>query len=307
MVDTNIRQRGYLNRIENTIQAYTPWLMPGLFPTIPATVVPGGDAISWVVKYDATNNGGLMASYTDAAPDPDTFSTVDARITKDYFQHAAQTFNILETQVEVNPGGAKAPFSYEEAEIDNASKLLATDIATACAADALLQIDSAGNFSDAALVRATYNLASYEGTTVGTLALTDLDAALDALRTSAYGAARTQDLLWMMSNTNWRRVATLMGTAVAQNASAEGGPNIDSEMTHRVASYGSVPIYIDDSLGDADILLLRKGTVGIYNSQDLFLIEKDVMAQQRYWLMGQGTNFLCTNPRWNGKLSGITG
>jgi hypothetical protein len=308
--DTVIRKTGYINKIEQTIQDYTIFANKGLFPNAGPAVTPGSEKISWLIDYDTTNNGGLMSAYSDAAPSPDDMTRIEAYQNKDYFQHTSLIYDILVNQVEVNADGNKVPgTSYQASAIENSARLMAADIASAYVADLKALIDSAGSFSDASLLRSTYNLASKEEATVGTLALTDLDSLIAALLTKEYGRARREDLFWLMSSTNQRRVANL-STKVQYgefNASSDSTGNIDGGRANRVMSYEGIPIYIEDSMGDADILLLRKGTVTVFDHWQPALKDLNVEAFQQKSLMGMGSNIVVTNPRWNAKASGITG
>jgi hypothetical protein len=308
--DSVIIKTAYLNKIESTVQDYTVFENENFFPAADPSVTPGGTTINWLIDYDTTNNGGLMTSYDDAAPTPDDLTRIEAYQTKDYFQHAALVYDILINQVEMNRDGNKVPgVTYKGTALENAAKLMAADWASAAAADLLALIDSAGNFSDAALLRATYNLASAEETTVGTLALTDMDSVVSSLMTKEYGRARREDLFWMMDSTNQRRVAALSGDRAYSEISipSAAGSSVDAGMAHRVMGYDNIPILIEDSLGSSDILLLRKGTIQVFDHWKPAMKELAVAAWQQSDLIGMGKNIVVKNPRWNAKLSGITG
>jgi hypothetical protein len=273
LTDTVIRQQAYLRMIVSTVQNYTVFANRELFPTAGPAISTGGENIAWLADYNATSNGGVMSGPFDAGP-------------------------------EKVPGT-----SYAATARENAAKLLAADLASAFVADMLLDIDSAGNFSDAAVSRSTYNFASNETTTVGTLSGSDMDEAIRVQSTRQYGNAKPSDLIWMMSSLNHQRVSgfTTGGQYKEFNASSDASGNIDGSAIHRVGSWGSVPIYIENELGDADILLLRKGTqfVADHWTPQPKDVPKD--AWQKRELLGMGSNMITTNPRWNGKLSGITG
>ena len=307
--DTVIRKQAYLNLIANTIQTQSEFTNLSNFPAAGPGVTTGGDQVAWLIDYASTNNGGAMSTIADPGPSSDTLERIGAYQNKDYFQNAALVYDILISQVETNKDGNKVPgVTYMGSALENAAKNMASDIAEAMAADLLAMIDSAGNFSDAALLRSTYNLASYEGTSVGTLALSDMDTAIDTLKTKEYGRAKRQDLQWMMSGVNHTRVANLSsGLSNYQlNAASDGTGNIDGGVAHRVASYQGIEILEEDSLGNGDILLLRKGTVLVSNHWLPGIKDVNLDAWQEKKNMGQGSNIIVMNPRWNAKLSGIT-
>ena len=308
--DTTIRHNAWINKLENVVQDYTIFANKNLFPVSGPGVTPGGNVISWGIRYDATNNGGLMSTYADAAPSSDEYADVKAYQTKDYYQHLAQTYDILKNQMETNVNGQEITHSTDEAAFTNSAKLMAADIATTIASDLKTMIDSSGNFSDAAISRSTYNLASSEQATVGTLALSDIDSSIQDLETKEYGRANPEtDLFIMASNVNKRRIANL-STKVQYgefNSSSDSTQSIDGGRNHRVKAYDGIPIYVENSLGNADILIIRRGAVSIFDHWAPATKDLNVDAWQKKMLMGQGSNIIVTNPRFCAKLSGITG
>jgi len=308
--DTTIEQQGYLNKIESTVQAHTVFANKDLFPQAGPASSPGSSKISWLIEYLNTNNGGLMTDYTDVAPSSDELADVEAYQNKDTFQNLAQTYDILVNRMETNYNGLKVPGTSQEARAFAASaKNMASDIAEAMASDLKTMIDDSGNFSDAAISRSTYYLASVEQSTVGTLALSDIDTLISSLETKEYGRATRDQLFFLMSNVNQRRVANLSTKVqyAEYNASSDGMGDIDGGIAHRVKAYDEIPIYIENSLGDADILLIRRGAVAIYDHWAPSIKDLNVAAWQKKMLMGQGSNIVVTNPRYCGKASGITG
>lgn len=308
--DTVIRNTAYINLIVSTIQDYTTFASRSRFPAYNPSQSPGGETIPWLIDYDTTNNGGRMTSHSDAAPDPDDLSRVEAYQTKDYFQNASLVYDILINQIETNYNGSKVQSEGMLMDaIKNSAKLMAADMASAAVADLIAMIDSAGNFSDAALLRSTYNLASSEQPTVGTLALSDIDASVDDLRTKEYGSAKRDDLMILCDSTNERRIANLSTSVQFQelNASADSTSNIDGGGAHRVKTYDGIEIVAEDAMPSTDILILRKGTVHFYDHWMPAIKDLNVQAWQEKRLLGMGSNAVVTNPRWNAKLSGITG
>lgn len=309
--DTQIRRNAYLNRIANTIQDYTIFANRYKFPQFNPANSPGGNAITWLIDYTTTNNGGIMSTPYDAAPDPDDLARVTAYQNKDYFQHAAQIYDIIVNQIETNRDGSHVPSapSMMTTAIENSAKLMGADMASAAVTDLIAMIDSAGNFSDAALLRSTYNLASAEATSVGTLALSDIDGVVDSLKTKEYGRAKRDDLAILCDSTNHRRIANLSSGAQYRefNASSDNTSAIDGGFAHRIFSYDGIEIWEEDSMPSTDILIIRKGTVQFYDHWMPAIKDLNVHAWTEKKLMGMGSNVLVTNPRWNGKLSGITG
>ncbi len=307
--DTNFRRNALLKIVENVIDR-SIFRNEDYFPTYSPEQSPGGDRITWAIDYSTTDNGGFMSAFTDTYPAADTMASVNAYQTKDYAQATAQIFNILVNQVERNFDGKTTEgfTSYETKAIENAALNLKENLSGRFITDLTAMIDSGGNFSDAAISRATYGLASYEQAIAGALTLVAMENCQEALLSADYGNAMPQDLFWLMSgnqHTNLGRLTS--GIAYSEfNASSAPGSLIDGDKTHRNRSFGGSEIIIDNAVGTGDIFLIRKGTIGVYNHQALGIEKIEVAAQQKMWGLSQGSNLVVTNPHWNGKLSGVT-
>jgi hypothetical protein len=294
-------QQGILNLIEDTIQTHTIFANEDLFPKMsPSEMGFNGSAVKWYIEYASTSNGGLMTDHTDAGPTPDTLSVIEAYKTKDFFQAASILYNILYAQQQGDPKAIDTGDRVLQAAIKN----LVADVAEAMASDIVADIDSAGNFSDAALDRATYNLASKEvDVLAGALTLSHLDQVIDALMTKEYGRAQTSELAIICNGVNHRRIAAL--STGTQYSSVDSSANMDAGVRYRTASYEGIGIYIEDSLPDTDIIIPKVGAIKIATHWEPIPKDINVDGWQEKTLLGMGKNLIVTNPRHCGKVSGI--
>jgi hypothetical protein len=252
-----------------------------------------------------------MSSYSDALPAADDMASVNAYQTKDYCQATSQTFDVLANQVETNRDGRTTTgFStYEQRSIENAATNLAVNLSGRYIADLTALIDSAGNFSDAALLRSTYGLASQENALGGSLTQAAAEDLVEGATSPTYGAANPEtDLFWLMApnqKTNLARVSTGVAYREVQVALDNAGP-FDGTVIHRMASFWGIPIVVDPAVGTTDIFLLRRGTIEIHDHMPLMMKDVNVAAFQQLKGLIKGSNLIVKNPTWNSKLSGVT-
>ncbi len=296
-------RNAYLKTVTDVIVSRTVFSNINLFPRV--TNVGGGSTIPFMIDYSTTSNAGTFQAVTTAFPSSDDMDSIGAYQTKDYHQDMVQTWDILNHQINGGANGSLVEgYSYEGTAAHNSAMNLASQIADVYVADLKALIDSAGNFSDAALLRSTYGLASSEQATVGASALADYDAAIADLKSATYGRAQNSDLFWLMDSVNVARLAALTPTPLG--SSADLSSPIDAEKAHRVQTYGGIPIFIEDSIGSADVFLLRKGTIGIYEHMPLNFVPVAKTEHSTKEVLLSGSNLIVTNPTFNAKLSGIT-
>ncbi|MHC4575110.1 MAG: hypothetical protein ACYS76_13425 [Planctomycetota bacterium] len=251
-----------------------------------------------------------MSSYSDAFPDPDDMASVNAYQTKDYVQATSQTFDILANQVETNFDGKTTEgfTSYEAKSIDNAAQNLLENLSGRYVTDLIAAVDSGGTFSDAALTRSTYGLASYESAVGGALTVAELEDMIEALMTDTYGAASEDELFLLMSPNQWTNLSRLTSGVSNQgfDASSDSNNPIDGGRRHRNRFFDSLPVIVDNAMSTTDILCLRRGTVFVLDHQAMGIKDIPVAAQQDRKGLFKGSNLVVTNPTWNGKLSTVT-
>ena len=59
-------------------------------------------------------------------------------------------------------------------------------------------------------------------------------------------------------------------------------------------------------MGTQDILIIRKGTVFVFDHQAMGMKDLPIAAQQKRIGIFKGSNIVCTNPTFNAKISAIT-
>jgi hypothetical protein len=308
--DTVFRRNAQLRIIENVI-VRSIFSDEKYFPKFVGPGVPGGSRVSWSIDYSSTDNGGFMTDYTDALPTADDMASVIAYQNKDYAQATSQTYDVLAQQVETNYDGKTTEgfTSYEQRSLENAGLNLLENLSGRYVADLVAMIDDAGTFSDAALTRSTYGLASAETAVGGAFTTAALEDLIEELTTSTYGAANPMTDLFILcspnQHTNIARAST--GAQYKEyNASSDATTVIDGSGLHRVQTFWGIPILVDVAMTTGDILVLRKGTIAMYEHMPLRTKDVDVAAFQKQTGMIKGSNLIVRNPTWNGKLSGVT-
>ena len=285
-------------------------LSSGVFEIVGPGAAEGGTTLSWAIEYGQTDNSKTHTK-TSVFPDAGDVDSVQAYQTKDYFSATAKVYGITKQQMQVNTGGQEIalPDLMTKAIMDETDKL-AQEVDAALIADLEAMIDSAGNFSDAALDRSTYSLASYEGTTVGALALADLEDAVEALEGPSYGpnVISRGDLVWVMPRNQFTNLARLaMGSQYFEfSASMESGSPVDAGRTNRLAKFEGIDVVPVNGMTTTVALLCHKPTIKIVEHLSL---DMQVLPQADYSeAMGLiwGANLKVESPRDSAKLSGIT-
>ena len=278
----------------------------GPFEVIGPSATPGGDQIHVDHDWAVTANGG---SYSIGDPDPvaDSISTVKSSWNKDFYIEGAKTYKLYKHLYETNPGGRYQEFNQDQKAIDMAARNMRDTISTTMLTDLVTWIDSASNFSDAALVRGTYtSLVSYESTSVGTLALSDLEDAIEAMENVTYGPVDRSSMLWIMARNQKTNLSRLAAGASNFEFNATQGGKIDAGRVGMMDTFEGVPILVLPDFSNADILLVNKDKIKIYNWAPLDIEAKSITEPAQYWELTMGASLVVRDPRCQAKLSGVT-
>jgi hypothetical protein len=294
---------------EETIFFNNVMLDGSIFEVVPPASCPGGDSIDWIIDEAVSTHA---AAYTvgDAMPVADTTTTVVPYVTKDMFQATAKTYDIYRAY-QAN-GGAYSPLGDQDTKsIQMAAKSLRDLCVTTMITDLIALVDSTSAFGDGSLSRSTYpGLVSYEAGSIGTLAKADLDTAIENLLGVTYGPCNLDDLVWLMPVNQLFNLSDVAGIGIQYNewstTSNPAGGGIDLEATHRMKSYGGIPIVVVPDMTTTNILLLNRKKVKVFNWMELEITPKDVAAAEQAWLLKFGANVVVLNPRTQAKLDGIS-
>ena len=307
---TAFRRNEYLPIVQNVIYKSSWWHTQNVFEIIPQSGCPGGNRIPWGVEYSSTSNGG---SFTrgDAMAASDTLVGCTAYQTKDWFQHTAKVSGI--DKAEMSGGGSEVAMDLTSKAIGAATRNLIHDMETAFAADFVALIDAASNtFSDAALTRSTYGLASYEETTSAAVTLAQLEQLMEELGSNTYGPIpREEMVLCMVEGQVWnvaRLSSNLAYNATFAALSTSTNPNdpIDGGRAFRNLSFNGVPIVVIPNMSTTDIVCTSRNNVKIYYHHDIEVISKDTAEFADLYEIVGGANLVVLDPLRAGKLSAKT-
>lgn len=280
------------------------------FEIVDPANTPGGTRITYPIDYNSTYNGGTY-DYDEAMPISDDLSSVVAYFNKDAYQGSARAYLMQIAQRQGNYDGMEITRDTISEAIKWTSKNIRDDISTTVVTDLIAQIDSAGNFSDAALSRATYGLTSYETAVGGALTIAALEDMIEGLQSPSYGAVPAGDLVFLMAInqfTNLSRLGTGASTTYTLSASSDNTNPIDFGRQFRMENYNGIPILVIPDMSTTDILLVNKEVIKFYEWRTLAIADKTdgVMADQTLYHLKMGLNGVCLNPNECGKLSTVT-
>lgn len=212
---TTYLKDGYIPQAVETFWRNTFWLNPANHPFEIIQGGPGGDNISEIIHYSSTSNA---AAHVKGAPipDPDALNTVRAYWTKDRFEGTAKVFG--QDVANGANGGTEIPVSMEQTAISDTLINVEAALNAAVLTDLAAQVDSTTAFSDAALTRATYSLASIETAVGGVMTLAVLEDTLESLRNTTNGIVGSDDLAILMPPnqlTNLSRLTNFDGSGAA--------------------------------------------------------------------------------------------
>ncbi|MCP4640277.1 MAG: hypothetical protein GY851_07595 [bacterium] len=279
----------------------------GPFEVIGPSATPGGDQIHVDHDWAVTTNA---AAYTigDSDPVPDSISTVKSSWDKDSYIAGAKTYKLYQHMYETNPDGRHTnAFSQDQKAINMAAANMRDLITTTMLSDLPTIIDSTSAFSDGSLARGTYtSLVSYEAATVGTLALADLEDALEALENVTYGPVPRSSLLWIMARNQKTNLSRLSAGATALEYNAVQGGKIDAGRVSAMDTFEGIPILVLPDFSNADILLVNRDKIKIFNWQPLDIEAKSITEPAQYWELTMGAKLVVLDPRPQAKLPLIT-
>ena len=306
---TAYRRQEWLPVAQNVLFRNSWWMNQGLFEIVPQASCPGGSRITWGIDYSSTANGGAFTR-GDAMSASDTLVGIAAYQTKDWYQATAKVSGIDKN--EMAGSGSEIAMDLTSKSIEAATKNLVQAQATAFAADLVAMVDNGGNFSDAALTRSTYGLASYEAALSGALTLVAMEDMIEALEDTTYGPISRDDMVILMARnqlTNLSRLSSnLAYNSTFANLTTSTDPTtmIDAGRANRNASFEGVQIQVVPGFSNADIVVVPKFNVKIYMHHDLEITTKDTAEFADMYHLVAGANLVVLDPLRAGKLSAVT-
>jgi hypothetical protein len=304
---TAFRRQEWLPLTQNVLFRNSWWLSQSLFEIVPQSACPGGSRITWGIDYSSTSNGGAFTR-GDAMPASDTLVGIAAYQTKDWYQAAAKISGIDKAEMAGN--GSEVALDLTSKGLESATKNLVQSMATAFAADLVAMVDSSGTFSDAALTRSTYGLASYEDTTGPTLA--QWEDMIEALQNTTYGPIPLENLVICMARNQLTNLSRLSSNLAYNSTFAElstsTNPNepIDAGRAFRNASFEGIPIVVVPGFANADIVVVDKNNVKIFYHHEIEVVSKDTAEYADLYHVVAGANLVVLDPLRAGKLSNLT-
>lgn len=315
--DTALQSDAYLAKAESVLY-YDNWLFDqNIIEQVGPPGCPSGPNINFGIEYSHTSNGGTF-TYAEAMPESDDTAAVAAYFTKTGYQKAARTYGMLQAQ---EAGfGNRLPYSQNSvsdiAAIEKTAKKLRAVITAAVILEFETQIDSSGTFSDAALTRSTYSLASYEDTSGGALTLAHLEDAIESGQGSTYGGVTDPMLEYdiLLPRNQMTNLGRLGAANVGESFNEanflamvrmdESKP-IDAGRITRTKTFEGINLRVVPGMTSTVILILRRGTNSVYTWWNLEVEPKDVSAKQHLYLLTMGVNGVCRVPTHNLKISGL--
>lgn len=293
---------------------YTPKLINTVFKDttlldgsiVPIVTPEAGGTISTGYTYAQTSNGGSYA-YDAAAPDSDSSSQVKASFNKDPYQSLMRTFNVYR---DWHAGGAgnETNTHYVMEAMAGGVRNHRDLVNTALIADLEAQIDAANTYSDTALVRATYDMVSYEEDTSTALTLAQMEDLMEALDAgTSYGRTTPDQAAWFMPRnqiTNYGRLgaSASSSTPLVFNTSDTNDPGVIT----KAGSFEGVPIYHIPGMTSTTILYVNLERVKIYETRGLTITPKSELADTELFHITSSYNIVADSPKFHGKLSAKT-
>lgn len=277
------------------------------FEIIPPEKCVSGENINMGLDYAISSNAGLY-TVGDAMVTPAQTSTVKAYFDKDFFQETVKTYKMLKHMHHSGQGGSNLDMSTDDKAMKAGVANLIDAAMAQMLADIVAWISATTAFSDAALDRTVYtSLVSYEATTVGALALADMEDALEALEDVTYGPVKREDLAWLMPRNQLTNLSRLTAgvSNMGLNASSDGMNKIDGDRSGRTKTFGDVPIFVVPDMSTATILLVNRKMIKVYNWAPLEIEPKSLEELAQAWALSIGVCIGVEDPRQQGKLSGV--
>jgi hypothetical protein len=304
---TNFLNEVYIPQAVSTIFWNSALFSQPFFEIVPSSACPGGPSINVLLDYAVSTSAEV---YVQGAPmvAPATLSDVRANFTKDYFQESALVYGNTQAMLG-GRNGSNAPLDAQKKAIDTGIKNLVNLMHSTFISDLGAQVDSSTTYSDAALVRATYGIASYEAAPSAAITRTALDTMITSLQDSANGMVDLADMVIVCAPNQVSRIANVAGVAyneqtVVVNAQ-DMGP-ADQGRMFRTTHYNSIPIFSLPGVTNTEIYLLRRSATKIYLHEDIKVVPKDTAQWADMWLITGGANLVVEDPKRCGKLTSCT-
>lgn len=272
-----------------------------------------GAQLKFPIEYSWTSNGGTF-NYDDPMPESDSSLGVFAHFTKTQWQKSIRIYNTLKAY-NVGEGDSIDTTTLGTALSNDKTfmttiKAMRAQMMSTFISGLEAQIDSAGNYSDAAISRATYGQASYEyPANSAAITLDMLDDMIEALQSSTYGASELSDLVFLAPNNQIRKIGELQSRIanLTMSASSQDGTAVDAGMIARTKAYNEIQLINVRGMTTTNILLVKKGTLKrtMWRSNVVTDKTQGVMADQQLFHVIEGANVFCDMPAHCGKISGL--
>lgn len=273
---------------------------------------PGGDVISQTYEYAVSSNVGTF-QYDDPMVEPFTTSMIRAYYNKQSFQESARLF-LTKMHYRSN-GGYEIPVDDVRKVLNDGTLNLRDKVTTTLLTSLESQIDGSNTYSDAALVRATYGMASYADTTSTTLAISQLEDAIEGLMThTTYGKTirSKSDLMILLpenQRTNLSRLSTDSpsgSTFFNMSSSTQDMGPIDAGRAFRTQFFDGIELMSVPEMTSTTIVILHKPDVVVWQTEPFMIEEKPELAHTRLWKLTDGYNIEIKNPANHAKLTNKT-
>jgi len=303
---TSYLREVYLPQAVKTLFQNDIWFHQPFIEIVPSSACPAGPNINIILDYAVSTSA---EAYAQGAPQPaaHTLSDVRAYFTKDYFQETAKVHG--DTLAMLKNGGSNVAQDAIQKSIDQGIMNLKAVMTSTFLTDLGNQVDSTTAYSDAALSRATYSIASYEAGSISTLARADIVDMIEALQSGSYGPiVPLDDMLLLMPPNQQGNLANLQAAvayAEFTTSTQNMGP-MDSGVKFRTKTFESVPILEVPGMTTTEIYLVRKSQTKIYFHEDITVTPKDAPEWAENYLITCGANLVVSDPRGCGKLTGVT-
>jgi len=264
---------------------------------IPATPSPGGDSFDWPVHYGG-NSSTVAYSEGDAlaAAGNESYATATVAYSTGYLRTVYQVTGHARDAVRNGYFNAvdKEGMSALMAHVAAREALLISTLEGA--------IDSAGSY--AGLLRATYNLASYEAAIGGSLAMANMDLMYETLQASPIGADLSGHVILAPTSTigEYNDVAAGAG---AGNPIIQwtDGKTMDGGKFRFNAAYNGCPIVRVEGLTAGGLLFVNPSNLVRVVQRPIIVEPMAKTDDSDLFSITSSEIIVCLNPRHAGKLT----
>lgn len=297
---TNYLKESYVPAAVQNIVQNSFWFQQPFFEVVQPGACPSGPHINSVIEYGVSSSAEV---YVQGAPmpTPGTLSDVRAYFTKDFFQDSAKVYG--DTQSMLRNGGV-VDIDPVKRSIDQSIQNVVTIMQSTFLTDLAAQVDSTTNYSDSGLVRATYNLASYEEGSIGDLAKDDLTAMIEAMIDLNVSE---QDMVFLLPSNQHTHLANLLGTAyneISVDGSSMAAADLGTKF--RCMTFNGIPILQVPGMTNTESYLVRASKTKIFLHEPITVVPKESAEWADQWLTTGGANLVCLDPRRAAKITGLT-